>query len=211
MKKVILSLFAALPLLCSAQTTIDQRVEEVLSKMTLKDKIGQLNQLDGRRDVEQIKKEVREGTLSSIMNIVDPAVTNELQRIAMEESAAGIPILFARDVVHGFNTVLPSPLGMAASWDDQLIEAAARNTALEATEKGIRWAFAPMMDIARDARWGRIAESFGEVWLVWGDYTPDLPKIVELCEPDVVIYECAERVDRSYAVCDLAQALQNAG
>ena len=162
MKKVILSIFAALPLLCSAQTTIDQRVEEVLSKMSLKDKIGQLNQLDGRRDVEQIKKEVREGTLSSIMNIVDPAVTNELQRIAMEESAAGIPILFARDVVHGFNTVLPIPLGMAASWDDQLIEAAARNTALEATESGIRWAFAPMMDIARDARWGRIAESFGE-------------------------------------------------
>lgn len=130
--------------------------------MSLEDKIGQLNQMDGRRDIEKVKQEVRQGTLSSIMNIVDPVVTDELQRIALEESTSGIPLLFARDVVHGFNTVLPIPLGMAASWDDALIEQAGRNTALEATEKGIRWAFAPMMDIARDPRWGRIAESFGE-------------------------------------------------
>lgn len=130
--------------------------------MTIEDKIGQLNQMDGRRDIEKIKQEVREGTLGSIMNIVDPAVTDELQRIAVEESPSHIPLLFARDVVHGFNTVLPIPLAMASSWDDELIESAARNTALEATERGIRWAFAPMMDIARDPRWGRIAESFGE-------------------------------------------------
>lgn len=141
---------------------IDEQVEQILSRLTIEDKIGQLNQLDGRRDVEQIKKEIRQGTLSSIMNIVDPAVTDELQRIAIEESPSGIPLLFARDVVHGFNTVLPIPLGQAASWNDELIERASRNTALEATERGIRWAFAPMMDIARDARWGRIAEGFGE-------------------------------------------------
>ena len=152
----------AFPALMSAQGSIDERVEKILGSMTIEDKIGQLNQMDGRRDIEQIKKEVREGTLGSIMNIVDPAVTDELQRIAIEESTSRIPLLFARDVVHGFNTVLPIPLGMAATWDSELIEAAARNTALEATEKGIRWAFAPMMDIARDPRWGRIAESFGE-------------------------------------------------
>lgn len=162
MKKLIAFVVMALPLFAFAQKDIDQRVEEIMAKMTIEDKIGQLNQMDGRRDLEQIKKEVREGTLSSIMNIVDPAVTNELQRIAIEESPAGIPLLFARDVVHGFNTVLPIPLGQAASWDEELIEKASRNTALEATERGIRWAFAPMMDIARDARWGRIAESFGE-------------------------------------------------
>ncbi len=162
MKRLFALLIAALPLGGFAQQTIDQRVEEMLSKMTIEDKIGQLNQMDGRRDLEKIKTEIREGTLSSIMNIVDPAVTNELQRIALEESPSGIPLLFARDVVHGFNTVLPIPLGMAASWDEELIEEASRNTALEATEKGIRWAFAPMMDIVRDARWGRIAESFGE-------------------------------------------------
>ncbi len=162
MKKLIAFVVMALPLFAFAQKDIDQRVEEIMAKMTIEDKIGQLNQMDGRRDLEQLKKEVREGTLSSIMNIVDPAVTNELQRIAIEKSPAGIPILFARDVVHGFNTVLPIPLGQAASWDEELIEKASRNTALEATERGIRWAFAPMMDIARDARWGRIAESFGE-------------------------------------------------
>lgn len=162
MKKLISLLLLALPVLAFAQKTVDERVEEILSRMTIEEKICQLNQMDGRRDIEKVKQEVREGTLSSIMNIVDPAVTDELQRIAVEESPSRIPILFARDVVHGFNTVLPIPLGMAASWDDDLIEAAARNTALEATEKGIRWAFAPMMDIARDPRWGRIAESFGE-------------------------------------------------
>ena len=162
MKKFISLLLILSPLLAFAQKTVDQRVEEILSRMTIEDKLGQLNQMDGRRDIEKIKQEVREGTLSSIMNIVDPAVTDELQRIAIEESPSGIPLLFARDVVHGFNTVLPIPLGMAASWDDELIEAAAHNTALEATERGIRWAFAPMMDIARDPRWGRIAESFGE-------------------------------------------------
>lgn len=162
MKKIISLLLLALPVLAYAQKTVDERVEEILSGMTIDDKIGQLNQMDGRRDIEKVKQEVREGTLSSIMNIVDPGVTDELQRIAVEESPSGIPVLFARDVVHGFNTVLPIPLGMAASWDDDLIEQAARNTALEATEKGIRWAFAPMMDIARDPRWGRIAESFGE-------------------------------------------------
>lgn len=162
MKKLISLLLLALPVLAYAQKTVDERVEEILSRMTIEEKICQLNQMDGRRDIEKVKQEVRQGTLSSIMNIVDPAVTDELQRIAIEESPSRIPILFARDVVHGFNTVLPIPLGMAASWDDDLIEAAARNTALEATEKGIRWAFAPMMDIARDPRWGRIAESFGE-------------------------------------------------
>ena len=162
MKKLISLLLMACPLFAFAQKTVDERVEEILGGMTIEDKIGQLNQMDGRRDIEKIKTEIRQGTLSSIMNIVDPAVTDELQRIAVEESPSRIPILFARDVVHGFNTVLPIPLGMAASWDDDLIEAASRNTALEATEKGIRWAFAPMMDIARDPRWGRIAESFGE-------------------------------------------------
>lgn len=162
MKRFITLILMVLPVLMSAQESIDERVEKILRGLTVEDKIGQLNQMDGRRDIEQIKKEVREGTLGSIMNIVDPSVTDELQRIAIEESPSHIPLLFARDVVHGFNTVLPIPLGMAASWDEGLIEAAARNTALEATEKGIRWAFAPMMDIARDPRWGRIAESFGE-------------------------------------------------
>ena len=86
MKKFISLLLILSPLLAFAQKTVDQRVEEILSRMTIEDKLGQLNQMDGRRDIEKIKQEVREGTLSSIMNIVDPAVTDELQRIAIEES-----------------------------------------------------------------------------------------------------------------------------
>jgi len=145
-----------------ADKRLDELVEERLAAMSFDDKIGQLNQIDGRGDLEKIKREIKAGHLSSVMNIVDPAVLDELQRIAVEESPSGIPLLFARDIVHGFKTVLPIPLGQAASFDEELVERAARNTAVEATACGIRWAFAPMMDIARDARWGRIAEGFGE-------------------------------------------------
>ena len=140
----------------------DARVEEILSRMSLDDKIGQLNQVDGRTDLAKLGAAIRRGEISSVMNITDRNIVDSLQRIAVEESPSGIPIVFARDIVHGFRTVLPIPLGQAASFDPELVGSAARNTALEATECGIRWAFAPMMDIARDPRWGRIAESFGE-------------------------------------------------
>ncbi len=161
MKRFLVFVLTLLPFAAFAQSE-EQRVEEILSKMSFEDKVGQLNQMDGRGDIGKLKAQVRAGQLSSIMNIVDPKVCDELQRIALEESPAGIPILFARDVVHGFKTVLPIPLAMGATFDEALVEKTARNTALEATECGIRWAFAPMMDIARDPRWGRIAESFGE-------------------------------------------------
>lgn len=167
MKKIFLTVLTVAGVL-SAQASavsdgdIEKRVEARLSSMSLDDKIGQLNQTDGRGDLEKVKKEIRAGHLSSVMNIVEPAVLDELQRIAVEESPSGIPLLFARDIVHGFKTVLPIPLAQAASFDEELVERTARNTAVEATAHGIRWAFAPMMDIARDARWGRIAEGFGE-------------------------------------------------
>ena len=150
---------------CAASETErydDARVEEMLSRMNLDDKIGQLNQVDGRTDLKKLGAAIRRGEISSVMNITDRSLIDSLQRIAVEESPAGIPIVFARDIVHGFRTILPIPLGQAASFDPKLVCSAARNTALEATECGIRWAFAPMMDIARDPRWGRIAESFGE-------------------------------------------------
>ena len=156
----LLATFALLPAL--AQDDVESRVEEIISRMTLDDKIGQLHQIDGRTDLGKVCDMIRKGQISSIMNIVDAAVIDSLQRIALEESPAGVPILFSRDIVHGFKTILPIPLGQAASFDDALIRSAARNTALEATEIGIKWAFAPMMDIARDPRWGRIAEGFGE-------------------------------------------------
>jgi beta-glucosidase len=156
---IIIALFTSLGLFAQ---NVDNRVDSIMSKMTIEQKIGQLNQMDGRGDLESLKAKIKTGRLTSVMNICNPSGTNELQRIAVEESPTGIPLLFARDVVHGFKTVLPIPLGQAASFDDALIQAAARNSAVEATECGIRWAFAPMMDIARDPRWGRIAEGFGE-------------------------------------------------
>ena len=96
------------------------------------------------------------------MNVTDPKVVNELQEIACKESQTGIPLVFTRDVVHGFKTMLPIPLGQAATFNPELVEQGARMAAVEATEHGVRWSVAPMIDISRDSRWGRIAESFGE-------------------------------------------------
>ena len=141
---------------------IEQRIDSILSSMTLKEKIGQLNQLDGRGTIEELKVLIRKGEIGSVMNVTDAKVVNELQEIACKESRTGIPLVFTRDVVHGFKTMLPIPLGQAATFNPELVEKGARVAAIEATEHGVRWSFAPMIDISRDARWGRIAESFGE-------------------------------------------------
>ena len=150
---------------CSPQEQKDpqeKKIDELISKMTLGEKIGQLNQLNGAGLSDGMKDLVRTGQIGSILNEVDVKTINELQRIAVEESRLGIPLIFARDVIHGFKTVFPIPLGQAATWNPELVEACARIAAIEATATGIRWTFAPMIDIARDPRWGRIAESCGE-------------------------------------------------
>lgn len=163
MKKLkILMLLLLLGGTALAQTEEEQFIAARLAGLTLREKLGQLNQLEGRMDMTALEAEIRAGNVSSLMNIVDPVEVDRLQRIAVEESRAGIPILFSRDVIHGFKTMLPIPLGQAAGWDAAVIEAGARMAAEEATEAGIRWAFAPMVDVSRDSRWGRIAESFGE-------------------------------------------------
>jgi beta-glucosidase len=105
---------------------------------------------------------LRKGQIGSILNEVDPVKINEFQRICVEESRLGIPLLVARDVIHGYHTVFPIPLGLAATFDPELVEQGARIAALEATAQGVRWTFSPMLDIARDPRWGRIAEGSGE-------------------------------------------------
>lgn len=139
-------------------------IEALLAKMTLQEKIGQLQQLDASGDplAEDFLQAVRAGKVGSIINQVDPETSNTLQRVAVEESRLGIPLISARDVIHGFRTVFPIPLGQAASWNPGLVEQAARISALEARRNGVHWTFAPMVDISRDPRWGRIAESFGE-------------------------------------------------
>ena len=141
---------------------IEKRIDKLLSQMTLQEKIGQMNQISAGGSVEPFADAVRNGQVGSILNETDPGRVNELQRIAVEESRLGIPLLVARDVIHGFNTVFPIPLGIAATFDPQLAEEGARVAALEATSVGVRWTFSPMLDIARDPRWGRIAEGSGE-------------------------------------------------
>ena len=141
---------------------IEQRVERLLSRMTLAEKIGQMNQVSAGGDVANYADALRKGQIGSILNEVDPVKVNEFQRISIEESRLGIPLLVARDVIHGFHTVFPIPLGLAATFDPALVEEGARVAALEATAQGVRWTFSPMLDIARDPRWGRIAEGSGE-------------------------------------------------
>ena len=142
----------------------DDFVSSLIAQMDLAEKIGQMCQIDvaGEALSEELKARLSAGEVGSIINQVDVALVNEIQRIAVEESRLGIPLLIGRDVIHGFKTVLPIPIGQAASWNGDLVEAGARISALEAARAGVNWTFAPMLDIARDPRWGRVAESFGE-------------------------------------------------
>ena len=154
------------PSTVGATPEVERRVEELLSRMTLAEKIGQMNQVSAGGNVSNYADALRKGQIGSILNEVDPVKVNEFQRIAVEESRLGIPLLVARDVIHGFHTVFPIPLGLAATFDPDLVEKGARVAAVEATGQGIRWTFSPMLDIARDPRWGRIAEGSGEdTWL----------------------------------------------
>ena len=141
---------------------VERRVEDLLSRMTLSEKIGQMNQVSAGGEVANYADALRKGQIGSILNEVDPVKVNEYQRIAVEESRLGIPLLVARDVIHGFHTVFPIPLGLASTFDPALVEEGARVAAVEATGQGVRWTFSPMLDIARDPRWGRIAEGSGE-------------------------------------------------
>ena len=132
--------------------------------MTLEQKIGQLNQVQAWGDniVESLADAIRAGRVGSIINVVDRDVINALQHIAVHESEHGIPLLVARDVIHGYHTVAPLPIGQAASWNPDVVRECARLSAQEASAFGVNWTFAPMIDISRDPRWGRIAESLGE-------------------------------------------------
>ncbi len=142
---------------------IDPRVEDLLRRMTIEEKLGQMSQSTSMNTLtDQIRAQIRAGRWGSFLNAGSPADRAEAQRIALKESRLGIPLIFARDVIHGYRTIFPIPLGQSASWDPDLIAAAARLAAREAAAQGIQWTFAPMIDIARDPRWGRVAESFGE-------------------------------------------------
>lgn len=142
-------------------TEIENKVETLLHKMTLEEKLGQMNQLSPW-NFEDLAKRVRKGKVGSILNVVNPEEVNKIQKIAVEESRLGIPLIVSRDVIHGYKTIFPIPLGQAATFNPEVVKEGARVAAIEASADGIRWTFAPMIDVARDPRWGRIAESCGE-------------------------------------------------
>lgn len=197
---------------CLAQDDVEKRIENLISKMTLEEKIGQMNQVSffavddkaiaqyseddmntflermgiaggqgQKKPSEMTKAEkvalirqaaaqmldnsiiqpVKAGGIGSLLNVTDPEMVNKLQKEAMENSRLGIPLIIGRDVIHGFKTIFPIPLGQAASFSPQIVEEGARVAAVEARSTGVTWTFAPMLDISRDARWGRIAESLG--------------------------------------------------
>ena len=169
MKKILLSLvLAGLGISISAQKSIDQKVTELMAKMTLEEKIGQLNQYNDditatgpvTKDADKAGQ-VRAGKLGSILNAIGAKNTKNWQDQAMQ-SRLKIPLLFGQDVIHGFRTTFPIPLGETATWDMNLIEKSARIAATEASAYGIHWTFAPMVDIGRDPRWGRVMEGAGE-------------------------------------------------
>jgi beta-glucosidase len=146
-----------------AEAQVKARVEALLAQMTLEEKVGQLNQIAGGLFPGAKPEEpLRKGAAGSILWLNDTKKFNELQRIAVEESRLRIPVLYGLDVIHGYRTIFPVPLAMAASWDPSVHERAAAVAAREARAAGIHWTFAPMVDIARDARWGRIVEGAGE-------------------------------------------------
>ncbi len=155
---------------CSAPATLaaqrpaaERHIDSLLARMTLEEKLGQLNQLsvDNQPTAEQLAL-LRKGLVGSLFNLTGAAATRDAQRIAVMESRLRIPLIFGQDVIHGYRTIFPIPLGEAASWDPEAVEAAAHVAAKEAAAAGLHWTFAPMVDIARDPRWGRIAEGSGE-------------------------------------------------
>lgn len=206
----------------------DERVEALLGEMTLAEKIGQLQQLNGIGGAptgnadhlvaaSELYERVRRGEVASIINETNVSTINALQRVAVKESRLGIPLVIGRDVIHGYRTIFPIPLGQAASWDPELVESAAAVAAREARSVGIHWTFAPMVDIARDPRWGRIAESLGEdphlasrlsAAMVHGLQGDDLaaPDRIAACAKHFVGYGAAEG-GRDYNATVISNAL----
>ncbi len=150
----------------------EQKIDALLARMTLEEKVGQLNQYSSAFDVtgpapsagaqKVMYDQIRQGLVGSILNVTGAEATRKMQQLALENSRLKIPMVFGLDVVHGYRTIFPIPLGEAASFDLAAIELSARVAATEAAAAGLHWTFAPMVDIAWDARWGRIMEGAGE-------------------------------------------------
>ena len=210
--------------------SVDARVDELIAKMTLPEKIGQLNQYSANFDVTGPRPDdeggrarhdrLTGGGVGSMLNVTGAEATRGAQQLAVENSRLGIPLIFGYDVIHGYQTMFPVPLGEAASWDLEAIERSARIAATEAAAAGLHWTFAPMVDVARDSRWGRIMEGAGEdpylgarvaVARVRGFQGDDLAALdtVAACAKHFAGYGLAE-AGRDYNVVDISeQTLRN--
>lgn len=146
----------------NARLGAEQRADALIAAMTLEEKAGQVSQQFMFGAFEQFAPQVKDGKVGSLLFVTDPAIINRLQKVAVEQTRLKIPLIFGYDVIHGFRTIFPVPLANAASWDPAGVEQAQAIAAAEARAVGIHWAFAPMLDISRDPRWGRIVESPGE-------------------------------------------------
>src|SRR5450755_3203906 len=167
-KVVIVLLFIAVAQLHSQDAKMNTFITNLMSKMTLDEKIGQLN-LPGSGDIvtgqassSDIGKKIQEGKVGGLFNIKSVAKIRAVQKVAVEQSRLKIPLIFGMDVIHGYETIFPIPLGLSCTWDMDLIQKSASIAASEASADGICWTFSPMVDIAHDPRWGRIAEGSGE-------------------------------------------------
>lgn len=162
----VILVFCVAITIISCRDMKNEKVQELLQQMTLDEKIGQINQLMNFVDTIPIDPYfynlIKEGKVGAVLNSFSPEMTNEMQRIAIEESRLGIPLLVGRDVIHGYRTIFPVNIGLAATFNPELIQETAKIAAMEARSEGINWTFAPMMDISRDPRWGRMVESCGE-------------------------------------------------
>jgi len=200
---------------------IEKKIDKVIKNMTLEQKIGQacLKGTSSRSKglSEELKKEVRMGLVGAILNLTEPNLVLEIQKIAVEESPNHIPLLFGRDVIHGYKTIFPIPLGLAASWDMELVEKTSKIAANESYSRCINWTYAPMVDIARDARWGRIAESPGEDPLLasrlgiayikgFQGNDPSVPGQILACAKHFAAYGAAEG-GRDYNTVSMSESL----
>ncbi len=196
---------------------VEQRVAALLERMSLEEKIGQMSLVNAGDSYihDDLAEGLRAGRVGGVLNEVDAGTVNELQRIAVQESRLGIPLLIGRDVIHGFKTVMPIPLGQAATWNPDLVMQGARVAACEAASHGVNWTFAPMIDVCRDPRWGRIAECLGEdphltsvlgVAMLRGFQGPDLgrPDAIAACAKHFAGYGAVES-GRDYAAANVPE------
>ena len=201
--------------------SIEKKIDKIIKSMSIDQKIGQacLKGTSSRSKglSEELKNEVRKGLVGSVLNLTEPSLVLELQKIAVEESPNHIPLLFGRDVIHGYKTIFPIPLGLAASWDMELVEKTSKIAANESYSRCINWTFAPMVDIARDARWGRIAESPGEDPLLasrlgvayvkgFQGNDPSMPGQILACVKHFAAYGAAEG-GRDYNTVSMSESL----